>query len=1855
MDSDAKSTKSEEDSSTKYVLDYYRKFSQNKDLPKYFSGTSVSYLPEIKDDAEIEVPKIVINTNVDLVLTNLDETKPSELGDSSRTSSVMSNRKLEWDSGADIGYSNCAAGKIHKSCSLPILTELKQKQVAFDSAQPPGHHETPKSSGSSDVKLVVYPCSSSSEGNSSGAKCSSSLSSLPEEKKEVAYSSSSTSPGTTGRGLDKVSSTSSLGTTGRGVDRLLTPSSSSSSTSNKILSFKSTLSHLKKKIGLPEAQSTPNIVETIGSESEKISDTPVMKNRDKPVKQLLSKKSSEEKVAAEEEKNTVTDPLQSGTSRGGDCDGMRNIKQSKRVVNLCLTKPVYVECVTSPSMASCKQIQTQTEHLSVGIQTDYISEKELTEIAVDIQQYRNQSMQFLEHHSDEKNTCSTQTVTDMEASKCDSFEFVKPDSSVQNRASKSPSEVVQVSPSSSDVDLAEAVSTSKPENLGADIAKSVYILQKLLRSKKYDPATKKRYAKKIIRKITESKYLEESSTSSELFFPKKTCTKDSQSIPQNKIMQQSTDSSEGSSRHLESKVNISPRKKTLQIKTFNDNIPPHSVVSAKEEFSSPTEIIPVEARDMRKNLFTLTNNEFSVCQYRRQTAEGVKTPNAEVSASNNGASLEKHFDSSSTPKSYQNWKQDKTVSERIVEQKYPTIGDGDYLVNYADKEREYQINWINKEISHLGKLKDLLEKPPVSEAAKKMKKTTSVYSVSREDQTRKDEEKRKFVIETKLGKELSDQRNFQLDGKKFTVVNYSECKRRKKKRPVLADIEVVSSDTTTNIVVTTFCDTCEKRPCICFQLVGDGTKENICHTCGNRSCTCSTLNPIKSCETICLSCHNAPCSCSMKFSNTGAISKRCSLCRYYPCICFGSFKQSSTGSRGYDGQFIAAAAPETNLGGRSQEEFLFSSRSATNTKSYDGCSKCRTCPCLCSRSVERSESSSKGELPSKQSSISLSGSLSKVFVNCKCKTQSRCNCGFVEKLLRHFDKDDLLKDINFEDNSVQTEPEHRLRMNNIGVQTQLNVRNQNLQTSSRQQSKLSQTDEVRKSQDQHQKSGGVESKPFELSSVAIVTESISQRSANTQPAPQDRTTMTVGVKGTSTEDEKKQQYTSVDVEPCENAAVSASVEKLNQKSQASENWTQIFTNTAPAKEKIAFQSVITQSVSTDSVEVPKLTESQFHNASSQTQTENKIPEPSSSSRSNSENLNRDASDHDTSTHKTSAHGTLTRDASTSPKLTRDTSSREFENRVDSSTRKATTGETVVLGPSTRNFSNAHTLSRETSTRDASFRDALINRSSIKDDLIRGASNRLDSIREVSVRNGSTLDTITRDASTRVVSNRPDAIRGASNRETSTHDTLTRDASTRDTLTRDTSTRGTATRDPVSRDASTDKPTNRHTLTRDASTRDTLLDSSSRGTVALDGGNSSPEMIDQNKNSGAAAQIRSRNEQTNKNVRSEECACVCGFIRKVRHRDAGKMEKNAARRENTPTEAGNDSSNILLSSSTSNGTTSSEAVTIRSDTPSLVTCVCCKRRVASDQTSMLRTNNEDYPLCRRCVQKRPILTSVCYTGPEHVCRCAKAAADRFRRVEEYCTCTRPQRVQNGRYCCHCQFKLKRTQQSRNGIAYTLTLEDESLRVGKGSKHKGRKRLEEIKVKVPCPYNRKKRKDRENFSRRRGSRAEMRDFGLEEDGGSYGGSEQESAKEDEAGEERSRDMKKNDYLSLQDYLRKNRPDFIDSAEYRRQAVGNSRSERQQATDDLKLRFIKEKAAYSKFKGTNKLFTEKQMKEITRRNYKKLPEVQQKLNNFREQRLRNADKMIVDIFKRKIQGSVLKGIRSFPIDTNIVDINT
>lgn len=162
MNSDKSDDDSEFQTISKQIIDYYNRYAQNKDLLKYCLGSSVSYIPPIVKDDEFDNPEPT-------------EDIAEEPAKVSPTSSVASNRKLEWDNGADIGYGNCT--NLQKSISLPtVFTEENKKKT--DSTQkkqlsrlPPtvGSHSTKASSSfsSPDIKQAnIYSSSSLS-----GIKC----------------------------------------------------------------------------------------------------------------------------------------------------------------------------------------------------------------------------------------------------------------------------------------------------------------------------------------------------------------------------------------------------------------------------------------------------------------------------------------------------------------------------------------------------------------------------------------------------------------------------------------------------------------------------------------------------------------------------------------------------------------------------------------------------------------------------------------------------------------------------------------------------------------------------------------------------------------------------------------------------------------------------------------------------------------------------------------------------------------------------------------------------------------------------------------------------------------------------------------------------------------------------------------------------------------------------------------------------------------------------------------------------------------------------------------------------------------------------------------------------------------------------------------------------------------------------------------------------------------------------------------------------------------------------------------------------------------------------------------------------
>ncbi|CAH1114043.1 unnamed protein product [Psylliodes chrysocephalus] len=953
MEPDPKDNKNDEDSSTKYILEYYKKYSQNKKLPKYFSGTSIAYLPEIADEEKSNK-----NANINVVITTEDEQKTLQIADElelSPTGSIGSNKKLEWDNLADIGYYN--ATLIHRSSSLPVISQLSSNYESTGSK-----HLKSVGGDGSNVKVIIYPYSSSSEDKSNDA--------------HINYTSSSYSP------PSKKDPTPTSTTLSSAAQKHFT--TSDSSCEEKVSSFKQTLDYLKTKIGLPDAHSTPYEAELKLNSIERLSNTPFIPKREKPVKNL-----NEPKIIDPPSLKRL-ETMEHCTKKLTTEEQSSNL--AKKVVNLCLTKPLLVDCVSKT---------ITTKQLTIGIQTEAST------------QIKDKSQKIITKDTEKTNTdTGKSSSSNCIASNCDSFEYI------ENKGKDNSNEPINK-------DNNQVPQSSK--NSG-DIEKNIYVLQKLLKSKKYDPATKKKYTKKILQKIIESRYLEDSSTSSELFYPKTDPSKVLKDQIKHSFFKNEESSSSYQS-HEDQKTSPSKRKteftkKQIMPKDSSKATLSKDVQSKSSSLSSPRKNKIQTGTVSTKELFNIENNEQEDF---KETKKGPFTLTTKISEHcGDKISPTENYLSSSTPKSYENWKKLETNSELIFENS-KSVGDGDHLIiNFADKERQYQLNWIDREINHLGKLKSLLEKPKnLFEIGENIKKTTSVYMVSGSNSV----PRRNYVIETNLGVKGTQPRNFCLNGQNYVVcdprIQDQESGLNKKSRPVIADIEVHSDEKTTNIKVNTVCSVCHNVPCLCDS-VANLTKREITSPCDEEPC-CSTrpsskysdkrtLRPARS---PCGICQKTPCICSN--DNGEAKSSKYSDCQCSPRACDCESKTSKVPT-------------ECN---------------SIPVKGYIACpngTEEETEVCLCDLALSDNTTSSSKE--------NQSGSIGKIFKNCKCDKQRECNCDFVSKLLKCFSTQENSKskkvqnsealpfkesDIQYSDKNVGTENSQNINTINIIIDNKDNL------------------------------------------------------------------------------------------------------------------------------------------------------------------------------------------------------------------------------------------------------------------------------------------------------------------------------------------------------------------------------------------------------------------------------------------------------------------------------------------------------------------------------------------------------------------------------------------------------------------------------------------------------------------------------------------------------------------------------------------------------------------------------------------------------------------------------------------------
>ncbi|RZC32352.1 GPI-anchored adhesin-like protein PGA55, partial [Asbolus verrucosus] len=312
--------------------------------------------------------------------------------------------------------------------------------------------------------------------------------------------------------------------------------------------------------------------------------------------------------------------------------------------------------------------------------------------------------------------------------------------------------------------------------------------------------------------------------------------------------------------------------------------------------------------------------------------------------------------------------------------------------------------------------------------------------------------------------------------------------------------------------------------------------------------------------------------------------------------------------------------------------------------------------------------------------------------------------------------------------------------------------------------------------------------------------------------------------------------------------------------------------------------------------------------------------------------------------------------------------------------------------------------------------------------------------------------------------------------------------------------------------------------------------------------------------------------------------------------------------------GSAGSHSTRTTSQSSSTSDSASETPTTSSESVQSCLCCKRKNVTTKTLYAlrkKLSDKAYPLCRPCYRQnqRGAYSPNMYSNPGHVCNCytvvetktldqiKKTISDLNDLDEQFCSCVNASDRDSSGYCRYCNCKLKKTSKNKNGIAYMLTFENESLSDEKKKKKKKKKqpRLEEIKIKIPVA-RKKKHKDKENKRKKE----------------SHSHSEENST---------TSGAPKNTY-NLQEYLKQNRPDFVEVAENRRKSVVDAKVQREELSDFNKLLFLQ-----NYLEGNS----DKKMKEITRRNYQKLPEVQQKLMDNRERQIRQANRLMADTFNK------------------------
>lgn len=380
-------------------------------------------------------------------------------------------------------------------------------------------------------------------------------------------------------------------------------------------------------------------------------------------------------------------------------------KVKTKVVELSISTPINVNCRSF----SCETPVLKTDVQPKAVQTDSVNLRH-TETQFDL------GLPQSDNHRE--------AICDDMADSASSFEYI----SVGRTSGKGGVKLMN-----------ESSRTSRTSF--EDVDQHLERLQQLLRSKKLNSSTKRRYIRKL---LNELKDLDNSSESSDFFIPKK----DSQKSQSSKS------------------VKDDPCSCGATLTTSSNMTVPNKVITGTE--SEPAKFT-AQVQELQDRLVaSLPTSKHQHCELPKSISESGDSVTSKTE---------------------------------------------DYLLKIAENERAYQLSWINNEISHLSKLKTILELNKKSRG----KKTSNYNVIEKGGQTRK------YVINTDVNLESKTKINYRIDGKEYAI---SDSNSSSSDRVVIADIKVSSDDNHTNINIKTICSMCKQVICVCKSGSGSHTSSH---------------------------------------------------------------------------------------------------------------------------------------------------------------------------------------------------------------------------------------------------------------------------------------------------------------------------------------------------------------------------------------------------------------------------------------------------------------------------------------------------------------------------------------------------------------------------------------------------------------------------------------------------------------------------------------------------------------------------------------------------------------------------------------------------------------------------------------------------------------------------------------------------------------------------------------------------------------------------------------------------------------------------------------------------------------------